>query len=66
MAKGNNPLNRQHLGMLNKLLASCAETREFLKKCSAANIDVDKEVQENDTQEKMAAELKRQFFPQEK
>lgn len=58
-----NPLTEEHLRKLNELLKSCAETREYLKRCGACHLDVDKEMRENEEQAKIASAIKAQFWP---
>jgi hypothetical protein len=66
MAMKKCPLGEECLPKINKLLDSCAETREYLRKCKTAGLDVDREIAANDEQESVAKSIKVQFFPHAK
>lgn len=61
--KFKSPLNAEHLERLNKVLESCAETKEYLEKCVDCGLDVDQEQVANAQQEAIAQAIKRNFFP---
>lgn len=60
------PLTEEHAKTLDKVIKSCAETAEYLRKCAACNINVDKEARENAEQEAMAKKMKATYFPNRK
>lgn len=65
MPKKISPLGPKELATLNRVISACAETEELCGRCTACNIDVDKERQANLERMELAKALKRQFFPKE-
>lgn len=65
MAKQDGPMGPKELAALNKLIASCAETKAYCEKCRAAHLDVSQELASNEEQSRIAQALKAQFFPRE-
>lgn len=59
-------LSPKHLDNLNKVLDSCAQTRELCEACERSFIDVSKEKAANDEQERIAKALKANFFPMDR
>ena len=57
------PLTGEHLAIINKLLKSCAATREYCKKCQACGAKMDEEMEANDEQEQIGTRIKAHFFP---
>lgn len=57
------PLTDKHLELLNKVIKSCAETREYLQNCKECNLDVEPEIRRNDEQLKTASLIKAKNFP---
>lgn len=58
-----NPLTEEHLAILNKIIASCSRTREYLQRCERCNIDVTREMADNIEQLSVCEAIKREFFP---
>lgn len=58
-----NPLTEKHLEILRELDASCCQTREYLDKCTSCQLNVDKEIQDNEEQARIARSIREQFFP---
>lgn len=65
MAKQRKPavLNEGHRDILRKLRKACFETNQYLEQCKACHIDVDREIDENNQQAKIAEAIQRMFFP---
>lgn len=63
MIDKNNPLKPDDLEKLNRLLKSCAATKELLNKCTACGLNVEKEVYDNNQQIDVASKIKATFFP---
>lgn len=63
MARNRTAVPDERLTILNRVLASCAETREMIRKCKNCGINVDKEEMRNNEQEQFATKLKREFYP---
>ncbi len=62
-AETSSPLTQQHLELLNKVLKSCAETDTYCQKCLDCGIEVTPEQRTNLEQQRTAAKIKAQFFP---
>lgn len=59
-----NPLGAEDLERLNRVLESCAETREYLSKCAKCHLNVDQQIRDNEEQARIAAAIKAEFFPE--
>lgn len=57
------PFSDEHRQLLEKLIKSTAETREYLIKCKTCGVDVDREIKTNDEQAAIAQSFLDQFFP---
>lgn len=60
-----NPLSEIHLQSLNRLLAECARTRDYLAKCEGCGLDVEEEKAKNAQTIAIGERIKKQFFPNE-
>lgn len=58
-----NPLANDHYEKLCKLGDACVQTREYLQKCKRCNIDVEREIRDNDEQLAVVEAIKKEFFP---
>lgn len=61
--KESGPLGDDTLRRIDALLAECQLTAEYLAKCERCGLDVIKEQKDNESQRRMAAAIKREFFP---
>lgn len=59
------PLTDDHLETLKLLQQFCPETRDYLGKCEACMINVDKEKSQNEQQLEIASRIRSTFFPGE-
>lgn len=64
--KVNHPLGPEHLKVLDKVLAACAETAEYCRQCEECNLDVGPELKKNAEQMEIARRIKAKFFPNAK
>lgn len=60
-----NPLNAETKRKVDKLLAACKDTSEYLAKCKRCELDVDEQIQDNGNQQRVLTKIKREFFPKE-
>ena len=63
MARDRPVLNDQQCACIDAVLTSIAETRELIAKCKDCGIDMQRIEDELNQQEKLAAGIKRNFFP---
>ncbi len=63
MAKPINPLKDEDCDCLDRVLESVAATRAFLDKCKNCGLPMDQAIAQNEEQGKLAAAIKREFFP---
>lgn len=58
-----NPLREEHCQCLDECLQRCAVTREVLERMRRAGIPAEEAEKINEQQAKLAAGIKREFFP---
>ena len=57
------PLKPEHCECLNRVLQSTVLTRELIEKLKRCGLPMDQAELENESDARMAANLKREFFP---
>ena len=63
MAEGDKVLTEQDCDCLDRVLTKCPKVREVIEACKEAGLDFSGPLEEINEMERIAAGLKRKFFP---
>lgn len=58
-----NPFTPEHCDCMTAVLESSAKLRDCLLKCQEAGLNMTEQIERNEAQAKLAADLKSKFFP---